>query len=204
MMDSTKIIKKVLSYDNLIYLKIPEKVIKEYLIKFKKTNNIEKNENSKIDIITLSKYMELDKIKIVKLLYFNIDSFYQILYDFDIEIILEEKETNLSYIFYAALLIKDNRKFINFSFTIKLIQGIKNKIIENNKKNEKIYSNLILFKAIFDLIDAYKGLEDYNNNIKEIEKIEKNVTNIIEDLIQDINKNDKLKLNMNLAYCNYI
>ena len=199
-MDSTKIIKKVLSYDNLIYLKIPEKIIKEYLVKFKKTNNIEENENSKIDIISLSKYMELDKIKIVKLLYFNIDSFYQILYDFDIEIILEEKETNLSYIFYAALLIKDNRNFVNFSFTIKLIQGIKNKIIENNKKNEKIYSNLILFKAIFDLIDAYKGLEDYNNNIKEIEEIEKNVTNIIEDLIQDINKNDKLKLNMNLAY----
>ena len=199
-MDSTEIIKKILSHDNLIYLKLPKKIIKEYLVNFKKSNNIEKNKNSKINIIKLSEYMKLDKIKIVKLLYFNIDSFHHALYEYNTEIILEEEEKNLSYIFYAALLIKDNPNIINYSFTIKLIQGIHNKMNENYKNKKNIYSNLMLSKALFDLIDAYKGLDEYYNKVKEIQEIETNNINIMENLIQNINNNNELKLNFTLSY----
>ena len=164
-MDSTKIIKRILSHDNLIYLELPKKIIKEYLVKYKKSNN-EENKNSKIDIIKLSEYMELDKIKIVKLLYFNIDNFNHVLYNCNSEIILKEEEKKISYIFHATLLlIEGNQNIINYSFTIKLIQYI-NKIIENHKN---IYSNLILSKAIFDLIALYKGLDEYYNKVKEIQ-----------------------------------
>ena len=181
-------------------MKLPKKIIKEYLVNFKKSNNIEKNKNSKINIIKLSEYMKLDKIKIVKLLYFNIESFHHALYEYNTEIILEEEEKNLSYIFYAALLIKDNPNIINYSFTIKLIQGIHNKMNENYKNKKNIYSNLMLSKALFDLIDAYKGLDEYYNKVKEIQEIETNNINIMENLIQNINNNNELKLNFTLSY----
>ena len=134
------------------------------------------------------------------------------LYDYDTEIILENEEKNLSYIFYIALLIKDNSNIINYSFTIELIRGINNKIKDNNNKiadnknkiidnNNKIYQKLLLSKAIFDLIDAYKGLDEYNNNIEEIQEIETNNTNKIKNLIDEIiNKNNELKLNFDLKY----
>ena len=193
-MDSTKIIKKILSHDNLIYLELPKKIIKEYLVKYKKLNN-EENKNSKIDIIKLSEYMKLDKNKIVKLLYFNIDSFHHALYDCNSEIILKEEEKKLSYIFYTTLLlIEGNQNIINYTFTIKLIQFI-NKMNENHKN---IYSNLVLSKSIFALIAAYKGLDEYYNKVKEIQEIKTNNINIIENLIHDIN--NELKLKLNLAY----
>jgi len=193
-MDSTKIIKKILSHDNLIYLELPKKIIKEYLVKYKKLI-YEENKNSKIDIIKLSEYMKLDKNKIVKLLYFNIDSYHHALYDCNSEIILKEEEKKLSYIFYTTLLlIEGNQNIINYTFTIKLIQFI-NKMIENHKN---IYSNLILSKSIFAIIAAYKGLDEYYNKVKEIEEIKTNNINIIENLIHNIN--NELKLKLNLAY----
>jgi len=193
----TEIIKKILSYDDPIYFHFPKEINEKILINFKESeNNGKKNNNFKIIIEELSSYFNLDKLKIFNLLYFNKNSFHHILYKYDNKIILEKEEKNLSDIFYAVLLIKDNPNIINYSFTIDLIINIKNKKIENNN----IYIELILSKAIFDLIDAYKGLDEYNNNIKEIQEIEIENTNIIENLIDDINKNNKLKLNLNLAY----
>ena len=188
------IIKKILSYDDPIYFQLPKEINEQIIINFEESNIIEKkNKNFKINIEELSSYYNLDKIKIVKLLYYNIDIFQNILYSHDKEIILEKEDQNLSYIFYAALLIENNSNIINYSFTIELIRGIKNKRIGYNK-----YIDLILSKVIFDLIDGYKGLDEYINNKKEIQEIEANITNIIQQII--INKNNELKLNLNLEY----
>jgi len=197
-MNCIKKIKKILLHDNIVDLELLEKIINEYLIKFKKSNNID--ENSKIDIIKLSEYMEIDKNKMIELLYFNIDSFHQVLYDFDTEIILEVEKQNLYSIFYLALLIEDSQNTIDYSFTIQLIRDIKNILVENHKNKSNIFSSLILTKAIYDLVDAYKGLDEYYNNIKEIHEIETSNTIIIENLINDINNNNELRFNLSLEY----
>jgi len=201
MITFNEIIKKLLLYDELNYLQLPKEINEKIIINFKESkNNNKENKNIKIHIKELSEYFKLDKLKIVKLLYFNIEKFHQILYDYDIEIILENEEKNLSYIFYVTLLIKYNPSIINYSFTIELIRGINNKI---NEKNNKIYQKLLLSKAIFDLIDTYKGLDEYNNKVNEIQNIETNNKNIFENLKNENNKNNEnnnLKLNFDLTY----
>ena len=188
------IIKKILSYDDPIYFQLPKEINEQIIINFEESNNIKNiNKNFKINIEELSRYYNLDKIKIVKLLFCNIENFQNILYNHDKEIKLEKEDQNLSYIFYAALLIKNNPNIINYSFTIELIRGINNKINECN-----IYQELLLSKVIFDLIDGYKGLDEYINNKKEIQEIEANNTNKIQKII--INKKNELKLNLNLEY----
>jgi len=197
MVNFIEIIKKILSDDAHIYFKLPIEIIEKFINFKESTNNEKKNKNVIIDINDLSCYFKLDILKIVKLLYFNINSFHYLLYDYDKEIILAERIKNLSYFFYVSLLIEDNPNSINYSFTINLIKDI-NQIIENNNN---IYFELILSKAIFDLIDSYKGLDEYNNNIKEIQDIETINTNRIENLIYEkINNNNELKLNVNLTY----
>ena len=201
MVKLNEIIQKILSYDDPIYFKLPieinEKIIKHF-INFKESkSNEKKNKNFKKHIKELSCYFKLDLIKIVKLLYFNINSYRHLLYDYNTEIALAEKEIYLSYIFYATLLIEDNQNIINYSFTIELIKGI-DEIIEDNNN---IYLKLILSKSIFDLINSYKGLDEYNNNINKIKDIEIKNTNRIENLIHEkINRNNELKLNLNLTY----
>ena len=191
-----EIIKKLLLYDDVIYLQLPKVISEKIIINIKESKSNEKeNKNFKIYIKDLSKYFELDNLKIVKFLYYNIKNFHDILYDYDTEIILENEEKNLSYIFYATLLIKDNLNIINYSFTIEFIRGINNII---DKKNDKIYLKLLLSKIIFELIDIYKGLYEYKNNVNEIQQIETNNTNIIGNLIQDIN--NELPLNFDLIY----
>jgi hypothetical protein len=140
----------------------------------------------------------LDKRKIIKLLYSNNDIIHHILYNYDNEIILKKEEKTLSFIFYTTLLIKDNLNKIYYSFTIEFIRNINNITIEN----KNIYLELILSKAIFDLIDAYKGLDEFYNNLKEIQEIENNNIHKIEKLIKEIidNKKNELKLKLNLAY----
>ena len=201
MVKLNEIIQKILSYDDPIYFKLPieinEKIIKHF-INFKESkSNEKKNKNFRKHIKELSCYFKLDLIKIVKLLYFNINSYRHLLYDYNTEIALAEKEIYLSYIFYATLLIEDNQNIINYSFTIELIKGI-DEIIEDNNN---IYLKLILSKSIFDLINSYKGLDEYNNNINKIKDIEIKNTNRIENLIHEkINRNNELKLNLNLTY----
>ena len=194
MVKFNEIIKKLLLYDDLKYLQLPKEINEKIIINLKESKN-EENKNIKIYIKELSEYFKLDKLKIFKLLYFNIEKLHQILYDYDTEIILENEEKNLSYIFYATLLIKDNLNIINYSFTIEFIRGINNII---DKKNDKIYLKLLLSKIIFELIDIYKGLYEYKNNVNEIQQIETNNTNIIGNLIQDIN--NELPLNFDLIY----
>ena len=201
MVKLNEIIQKILSYDDPIYFKLPieinEKIIKHF-INFKESkSNEKKNKNFRKHIKELSCYFKLDLIKIVKLLYFNINSYRHLLYDYNTEIALAEKEIYLSYIFYATLLIEDNQNIINYSFTIDLIKGIEEIIEDNNN----IYLKLILSKSIFDLINSYKGLDEYNNNINKIKDIEIKNTNRIENLIHEkINRNNELKLNLNLTY----
>ena len=199
MVKFTEIIKKLFSYDDPIYFQMPIKINEKAIINFKESQNFEKkNNNFKISIEELSNYFQLDKMKIIKLLYSNNDIFHHILYNYDNEIILEKEEKNLSFIFYTTLLIKDNLNKINYSFTIEFIRNINNITIEN----KNIYLELILSKAIFDLIDAYKGLDEFYNNLKEIQEIENNNIHKIEKLIKEIidNKKNELKLKLNLAY----
>ena len=105
MVKLNEIIQKILSYDDPIYFKLPIE-INEKIINFKESkSNEKKNKNFRKHIKELSCYFKLDLIKIVKLLYFNINSYRHLLYDYNTEIALAEKEIYLSYIFYATLLI---------------------------------------------------------------------------------------------------
>ena len=206
-----KIIRKIILYDNPNYFELPEEINEKIIINFKESKYTgKKNNDYKINIKELSTSLEIDKIKIIKLLYYNIYCFNNILYNYDTEIILEKDDKNLSYIFYVALLIKYNQNIKNYSFTIELIRSINN-MIENNtnmiensnnmiEKNKNKYLRLILSKVIFDLIDAYKGLNEYNNNKEEIQQIETKNYNKIKELIQIINESNELILNLNLEY----
>ena len=83
MVKLNEIIQKILSYDDPIYFKLPieinEKIIKHF-INFKESkSNEKKNKNFRKHIKELSCYFKLDLIKIVKLLYFNINSYRHLL-----------------------------------------------------------------------------------------------------------------------------
>ena len=173
------------------------KFINNFLLKNSIYNNIniielsEKNDknNFKKDLINinnLSEYYQLDKLTIIKLLYFNKNYFHNILYFYDNLIELSnEKEENLSFYFYLALLIKENPNFINYSYSIDFIK----KIISHKDTNDNLYKNIIKSKIILDIINNYKGFKEYNNNsINEIKIYENDNIKKLEDNLNIFNK----------------
>ena len=86
---------------------------------------------------------------------------------------------HLSFLFYLDLLITDDPIIVNYSYPYKLIDIINQYFLKNNNE---FYSKLIKSKIIYDLIQNFRGLEEYNK-LKDkdcLEKIEKENIKIFE------------------------
>ena len=140
---------------------------------------------------SIEKYFKLKSINIVKLIYFNRNSINKLLYNTDriIKLDEEEIEENISYYFYLTLLISEDKNTINYSYTIDYIKNLNKK-----RKNNNVYRTIFLSKVILDLIENYKGINKYNSNVIEIEKIE---NEIIEEIKKNISLIEQLNLNYN-------
>ena len=77
---------------------------------------------------------------------------------------------SLSFYFYLNLLINENSATTDYIYSFDLIEEL-NDSQESN--NNGIYKKIILSKAIIELIDYYKNLDNYNEEkeekLKEIE-----------------------------------
>ena len=172
-------------------------------ISLSQINNKDDIEKKIMDAEILEKTYKINKIEFVKLLYFNRNSIYNILYENEEIISLKwEGISDLSYYFYVSLLIYKNVNIISVSYSLEFIKELYNQNININKND--IYKKIILSKIILDLIDNYKQCIDIedddddndNNNDNELEKIENYNSNLIEKniyIFKNINLNYNLK-----------
>jgi hypothetical protein len=160
----------------------------------------------------IEKILELkkDNISNLKLLYFNRINIHAILYQNDKVIYLDNNIDNLGNYFYLDLLILDNVDLINYSYSKTFILKI-DKILERDKS--KIVNKVFLSKVNIDLINNYKGSENYNENEEEKELLEKenvykkiirNNMNIFKELKININENDIYKKKIDELYIEII
>ena len=161
------------------------------IFEISKINEKENLKNLFINIKELQSSSKIDNLNLVKLLYFNKTFVHQLLYNNNsiFELNCNRKIENLSYYFYLSLLINDDINTINYSFSINLIKFI-HEVNEKNINECDLYKKIMTSKIIIDLIENYKGLDEYYKNIDEIEKIEKYNIKIIEDNIDVFNDLD--------------
>ena len=143
------------------------------------------------------KKIEINNIKILDFLYFNIEKVNKMLYDSDkvINVIsTNDCEIKLSYYFYLSLLICYNKNIINFEYNINIINKIFNQKFDDSKQLKKIIKS----KIISDLIHNYKGFDNY----KEDENSEQ-FGNIINDSVKIIINNINIFKELNLEIKNF-
>ena len=151
------------------------------------------------------------KTDIIKFIYLYREWFHKILYDREeiAKIDLGEQKKNLYYNFYLNLLIKENPEIINYTYSLDFIKTIN---IERKNTLQK-YKSIMFSKIIVDLIDNYRGTDEYNENEEsfELEEIEKENTQIIKNNIEvfkeidlNLNKDDILKKKIDEIYFDVI
>ena len=151
------------------------------------------------------------KTDIIKFIYLYREWFHKILYDREeiAKIDLGEQKKNLYYNFYLNLLIKENPEIINYTYSLDFIKTIN---IERKNTLQK-YKSIMFSKIIVDLIDNYRGTDEYNENEEsfELEEIEKENTQIIKNNIEvfkeidlNLNKDDILKKKIDEIYFDII
>ena len=161
-------------------------------------NSMEKLEISSKDPINhlLTTYTQLEDIihnigekeLLLKFFYSNTNQIKKILYDFDkiIEIkynMLNNKNGN---IFYLCLLINENEIFLNYTFSVDLIQKVSEFEVKNDI--EKIMQSIMIKKLINNLRITNNLTETEKKKLDEIE--EKNKKNL---------ENDKIKKDLNIT-----
>ena len=173
---------KIPLYNDLDFIKLSELKSKENITELY------------INLKSIENYYKLNNKNIVKLLYLNRTSINSILYNNDRFIILfeEEIEENISYYFYLSLLIKENQNTINYSFTIDYIKNLNKK-----QKNSNVYRKILFSKVILDLVENYKGFDEYISNVIEAEKIKKEC---IEEIKKNLSWIKQLNLNFDEKY----
>ena len=148
---------------------------------------------------------------IIKFIYLYREWFHKILYDREeiAKIDFREQKKNLYYNFYLNLLIKENPEIINYTYSLDFIKTIN---IERKNTLQK-YKSIMFSKIIVDLIDNYRGTDEYNENEEsfELEEIEKENTQIIKNNIEvfkeidlNLNKDDILKKKIDEIYFDVI
>ena len=165
----------------------------------------------------LSNYAEIEKILkfkkdnsiYFKLLYFNRCNIHEILYDAEKVIFIKDNIEKLSNYFYLDLLILDNLDIINYTYS-------KDFILKIDKNLREMKTKIVIFilsKIIIDLINNYKGSDNYNeieekNELLNIENnkkgIIKNNINILKELNININENDIYKKKIDDLYIEII
>ena len=132
-------------------------------------------------------------------LFLNKNHIHKILYEEDIIISLEDENDifkDLLYTLPLTLLILDNSNIIDFKYSFDFI----NNFNESIKKEKEIFKKVILSKVLIDLIDNYKGLDEYFNDFESktiIEKIKNYNNQIINNNIDSFNKFISNKNNIN-------
>ena len=120
----------------------------------------------------------------LRVLFFNRKNINEILYENEESILLDRFKLNLKSLynfFYLDLLIMYEPDVINYKYSLDFITNL-NLFIENNNK-ENLVQNIILLKVEFDLIENYKGMDEYKEDIEE-DKLEK-MKNQIKKMIPD-------------------
>ena len=139
----------------------------EYLpsnIYLKKADNIIITKEMKNIIEDIkSKQIKENPYIFIFFLYLNKAHIENILYEEDIIISLgEEISKNLLYSLPLILLILDNYNKINFKYSFDFI----NNFNEYIKKETETWKKVILSKILVRLIDNYKGLDEYFNDLE--------------------------------------
>ena len=149
-----------------------------------------------------------------KIFYFCKEKIKEILYDsekvFDFNDNIKEKNIvndsnflNLSELFYLSLLVSYNYEQIDYQYDLEYI-----KIIMNNfEKNKDMHDTkkLAICKIIYSLLNNYLGYNgNENENINEINKIQKNIKNIIENLKVEYDYNVFCKNKIDYIYLQII
>ena len=154
-----------------------------------------KKENENIYLKELQTNYNLDRLKIIKLLYFNQKSIHKLLLEQDmpdIQIIMDEKIQSLSFNFYLSLLIRQNSTFNYYNYSLEYIQELYEKQKTNN---ENKYNKIIISKMMHDLIEYYKHLDEYWDYQNEVDTLENEINNIINE---NINIFNELDINWNI------
>ena len=98
-----------------------------------------------------------------RFIFFHKKKIKKILFDCEKEIIIDSdkiENTLLNKSFYLSLLITENKEIINYKYSIDYIKQLH----ESNKNNNLKLKKIIFSKIIIDLIDYFKGFEEYNEN----------------------------------------
>ena len=130
----------------------------------------------------------------IKFFYFNKKKIHEILYKEEKKINIDNNiiENKLSDYFYLTLLIEDNIDIVNYEYSFDFINNnnIFNQLKQDNNNN---YKNIILSKIIIELINNYKGRDNYHP-VQDEEKLNEieNTDNIKNSKESDLNINEKI------------
>ena len=156
------------------------------------------SEKYKIPIITnyseIYDFLTLTNSRKYEYLYHNKTSIHKILYDNEkiINILSNNKEYNLTDLFYLTLLIKDQTSLTNYIYNFDYINNVNN--FRKNKKDK--LTSFILSMIILELIDNYRNAEDfyeeiYEDSLKNIYEDNKNIRDNFIDSNNYFNLNKK-------------
>ena len=145
---------------------------------FSEINSLLKNNSDKFRYI----YFHKKKVKLI-------------LYECEKEIMIDSDKiaNTLDKIFYLSLLITENKEIINYKYSIDYI-----KQLDKSNENNLHLTKMIFSKIILDLIEYYKGFEEYNESTD-------NFIDTIKNKNIDIIKNkSNILMEFNLEYKDFI
>ena len=121
--------------------------------------------------------------KYIKYIYINKKYFFDVLFDLEEKINIEDISLNntLNYkfevfLYYLCLLIEENKDIVFFTYSSEFIKNIKNNLITKNTNDKLI--NLIIAKITIVLINNYIAENDTNSN-RELVNIKKELETLI-------------------------
>ena len=123
------------------------------------------------------------KGNIMIFIYNNKEKIHELLYILDTLINIEDFYINYkyNYLFFLSLLISENNEIINYSYSKKFIIEVNDRL--NFQKN---LEKLLISKIIIEIINNYRGLDEYDKKIDEeiLEELEREkIKNIKDNLI---------------------
>ena len=119
------------------------------------------------DFSEIEDIMKIDKPQKMKFFYFNRNLINKLLYNKDkvIEINSSLMQNKISDYFYLSLLIEYKNNTINLTYTYNFIKKLNDEI---NSSNNGALKEVIMSKFILELINNYKGINEFYANYNKI------------------------------------